>query len=300
MYRDAIRAATIGLVANLALGLAKGLGGWIAGSYALVADAINSAGDVLTSVFVIAALHVAQRPADQAHPYGYSRAEAVAGSNVALLIVVSALWIGVKTLWQLGEPGEVPPLWSLWIAGTNVLLKEGLYQYKVRVARRSGSAVLMANAWDHRSDALSALAVLIGLGIVRWGGRDLVIADQIAALVVVLLILFACGALLRHAFAELLDAQADEETLGEIARAASEVAGVREIETHTLRVRKSGMELLVDIHVQVDPGLSIGDAHEIGHRVKDHLCARYPRVRDVLVHVEPWPDGGWTPRGPQP
>lgn len=291
MYREAIQAAVIGLVANFSLGVAKGFGGWVAGSYALMADTINSAGDVLTSIFVIAALHVAQRPADEAHPYGYSRAEAVAGSNVALLIVISALWMGFKTVWQLGQPGHEPPLWTLWIAGTNVLLKEGLYQYKVRVARRSGSAVLMANAWDHRSDAMSALAVLIGLAIVRWGGAAYAMADQVAGLAVVVLILSACSSLLRNAFAELLDAQADRETVEQIGRTAASVSGVREIETHTLRVRKSGMELLVDIHVQVDPTLSIRDAHTIGHRVKDELCKRYPRVRDVLVHLEPWQQG---------
>jgi len=284
-YREATRAAWLGLAVNLLLGAAKLLGGLQANSFALVADSVNSLGDVVTSCVVLIALRYAQLPPDRNHPYGHTRAEAVAGSNVALLVLTSALLLGWETLARFGVSHRPPPLWALGIAGSNVVIKEALYQYKVRVGRRTGSIAVIANAWDHRSDALSALAVLAGLAVVSFAGPDLVWADEAAALVVVAMILWSAGALFWRSARELLDTQAPPPLVEAVRHTAGAVEGVRDVEK--LWIRKSGLEYLVDIHVEVDPDRTVADGHRIGHLVQEELQARFPRLRSVLVHLEP-------------
>ncbi len=289
LYRDVSRAALLGFAINLALGITKLIAGLVGHSFALLADALNSLADVLTSVVVLIAVKVAQQPPDEEHPYGHTRAEAIAGSNVALFVVLSALAIGWEAIEQIGVDHELPPTWTLWIAGLNVALKEGLYQYKIRVGRRTGSTAISANAWDHRADALSALAVLIGLALVRWGGPRFMAADGIAALVVVAVILYFGVSLFRRSVNELMDVQAEEPLLAEVRQATAEVPGVLGVEK--LWIRKSGLEYLADIHIEVDPQLPVSEGHRISHRVKDELMVRFPRLRNVLVHLEPHRDG---------
>jgi cation diffusion facilitator family transporter len=277
----------LGLVVNVTLGIVKLVGGILGGSFALISDAVNSIGDSLTSVVVVFALVVAQKPADREHPYGHSRAEAIAASNVALLIILSALFVGWEAVRRIPIQHDLPPVWTLWIAGANVLIKEGLYRYKVRVGQRTGSTAIIANAWDHRSDALCSFAVLIGLGIVRWAGPDYIWADEVAALVVVCLIFWSGTKLFRRSTSELMDLQASEEFVQQIQTAAEGVSGVRNVET--LWVRKSGLEYFADIHIEVDAQLTVDEGHRIGHRVKDRLLEQFPTLRDVLVHLEPHP-----------
>src|SRR2546423_3494889 len=139
-YQDATQAALLGLVVNLTLGLVKLIGGVIAGSFALLADAVNSLGDVFSSIVVLVALRVAQSPPDEEHPYGHSRAEAIAGSNVALLVILSALYVAYEAIRRLTSSHELPPGWTLWIAGANAVIKEAMYRYKMNVGRRTGSS----------------------------------------------------------------------------------------------------------------------------------------------------------------
>jgi cation diffusion facilitator family transporter len=287
LYREATRAAELGLVVNGALGIAKLVGGIVAHSYALISDAVHSLTDLLMSVGVLSALWFAQRPPDKEHPYGHTRAEAIAGSNLALLILVSAAVLAWQVFGGLSEPRIVPPAWTLLIAAANVLVKEGLYRYKIRVGRRLNSALLIANAWDHRGDALSSLAVLIGLSIVRLGGPGWGLADPLAALVVILIITASGAHLFRDSISELMDRQAGEDLVASVREAARAVPGVEDIET--LWVRKSGLEYLVDIHVEIDGRLPIAEGHRIGHLVEDGILKQFPAVRDVLVHIEPFP-----------
>jgi cation diffusion facilitator family transporter len=286
LYRDTTRAALLGLVINVTLGVVKLTGGLRGNSYALVADAVNSLGDVLTSLIVLFALRVAQAPPDAEHPYGHTRAEAIAGANVALLLIVSALLVGWEAVHRFPLPHAMPPRWTLWIAGINVLIKEGLYRYQSRVGRRTGSSAIVAGAWDHRSDALCSLAVLVGLGTVRWGGPAWIGADEIAATVVVTLIIWSGIVLFRHSSSELMDLQADPELVEDIRQTAQSIGGVLRVEK--LWVRKSGLEYFVDIHIEVDAQLTVAAGHRIGHQVKDRLVAEYPSLRDVLVHLEPY------------
>ncbi|AMV36467.1 cation diffusion facilitator family transporter [Planctomyces sp. SH-PL62] len=255
----------------------------------MVSDAVNSLGDVFTSSAVLMAFRVAQKPADAEHPYGHTRAEAIAGSNVAVLVIVSALLVGWNTLRSFPpEPtSEIPPFWTLLIAGGNVVIKEALYHYKIRLGRRLGSSALIANAWDHRSDALSALAVLISLALVRVLGPRYSFLDGLAALAVVGVILYSATHLLVSSAQELMDAQAEPEFVEAIREAAADMPRVRNVDK--LWVRKTGLEYLVDIHVQVSAAMSVDEGHRISHQVKDRILDRFPIVRDVLVHLEPFP-----------
>jgi cation diffusion facilitator family transporter len=287
LYKDVTGAAIVGLVVNLLLGVIKLSGGIIGNSFALIADAVNSIGDVVTTLVVLFALRVAQRPADAEHPYGHTRAEGIAASNVALLVVISALLVGWEAIQRINMQHAIPPVWTLWIAGGNFLIKEGLYQYHVRVGKRTGSSAIIANAWDHRSDALCALAVLAGLGAIRLGGSRFVWADEAASLVVVAAIVWTGIQLFRSSASELMDVQAEPEFVGRIKEAALAVPGVKVVET--LWVRKSGLEFFADIHIEVDQLLTVAEGHRIGHHVKDRLLAEFPSLRDVLVHLEPFP-----------
>ncbi len=186
LYREVTQAAALGLWANLLLGMVKLIGGIVGHSFALVADAVNSLGDVVATLAVLFALKVAQRPPDAEHPYGHTRAEGIAATNVALLVILSALLVGWEAIGRFSMEHEIPPVWTLWIAGANILIKEGLYYFQVRVGQRTKSAAIIANAWDHRADALCGFAVLIGLAAIRFGGERYLWADEAASLVVVL------------------------------------------------------------------------------------------------------------------
>jgi cation diffusion facilitator family transporter len=287
LYRRAIRAALLGLVVNLGLGVIKLIGGLLGHSFALVSDAVNSLGDSLTSAVVITALWFSQKPGDAEHPYGHTRAEAIGAVSVALLVIVTALYVGWEAICRLTQRHAAPPVWTLWIAGSNVLIKESLYRYKLAVGRSTGSLAIIANAWDHRADAFCSLAVLVGLAVVRWGGADYFWVDEIAALVVVTVIVVAGVGLYRRGANELMDLQADDELVSAIRRQAEQVEGVCAVEK--LWVRKTGLEYLVDIHVEVDAQTTVEEGHRIGHLVKDRLMDQFPHLRDVLVHLEPHP-----------
>jgi cation diffusion facilitator family transporter len=283
-FRDAARAALLGVLVNLALGLVKLVVGLTQSSFALVADAVNSLGDTLTSIVVYFALRVSQRPPDAEHPYGHTKAEAIAASNVALVVLATGLWVGIEAVRRFPEDHAAPSLLVLFVAGANALIKEALFHYKRRVGHRVGSTALIANAWDHRADALCALAVLIGAGAILLGAPNW--ADDIAALVVVGAILAAGVALFRKAAHDLMDPVAEQEQVDAVRRSALAVEGVRALDRVILR--KSGLVFFLDIHVQVDAEISVDEGHRIGHRVKDRLLSDLPRLADVLVHLEPF------------
>lgn len=287
LYRRSRQAALWGLLANLGLAVVKLAGGYFGGSVALLSDAAHSAGDSVVSAIVLLALYWSQRPPDTEHPYGHTRIEAVAGSSVALLLVVSAFWVGWEAYQTLGTPFREPAFYTLWIAAANTVLKEGLYHYNRRVARKTGSSAILATAWDHRLDALSTVAVLVGLVLARSGGSIGQVADPIAALVVAVIMLWSGGKLFWDSLQELMDRQADPELVGEVRRHALSVPGVQGVEK--LLVRKTGLEYLVDIHVEVDPNLTVREGHAIAHAVKDRIVQEIVPVKDVLVHIEPSP-----------
>lgn len=284
-YRQATRAALIGLAVNMVLGVLKASAGAVAGSMALIADAVNSLGDVFTSVVVVSGLWFAQKPPNPKHPYGHMRAESIAALNVGVIIGLSAIGVGWEAIGRGAAEDETPPAWALGIAAANAAVKEGLFWYKRRAGRRSGSSAIIANAWDHRNDALCSLAVLAGLAVVKWGGIGFAWVDMAAALAVVGMILWSATKLFLKGAAEIMDQQADDKLVSQIRQEAQTVPEVQGIEK--LLVRKSGLEYFADIHIEVDPQMTVAAGHSVGHRVKDRLLDKFPAIRDVLVHLEP-------------
>ena len=290
LYREARKGATWGIMVSLGLGLAKLLGGLFGHSLALVSDAAHSLVDAAMSAALLGALLVAQRPADREHPYGHARFEAVAGSGVALLLIALALGIAREALSTLGAVRAMPAAYTLAIAMGGAVVQEALYRQTRRIARETGSAALLAAAWDYRLDALGSIAVVAGVGLARWGGPAWHWADHAAALLVASGVLWVGLTLLWGNIQDLMDRQAAPELLDAIREQAMAVEGVRGVET--LRVRKVGLEYLVDIHVEVDPDDSVRHGHAIAHAVKDRVINRLVPIRDVLVHVEPSPESG--------
>src|SRR5262249_9667508 len=226
-----------------------------------------------------------QQPADREHPYGHTRVEAVAGSNVALLLILSGLWVAWEALRGFGEHEPPPEAFTIVIALASVLMSEWLHPSSSRVARQTGSSAVLAASWDQRLDAFGSLAVLIGLALATWGGPSWHAADHVAALLVSLVILWTGGNLFWASVQELMDRQADPEVLQTVRQQALSVPGVCGVEK--LLVRKTGLEYLVDIHVEVDPLISVREGHAISHAVKDRLVNGIVTVKDVLVHIEP-------------
>ncbi|MBV9123018.1 MAG: cation transporter [Planctomycetes bacterium] len=285
LYRQSRKAAIWGIGISLLLGGAKLLGGHFGHSMALFSDAIHSLGDAVVFLGVLAALVWSEQPPDQEHPYGHTRAEALAGFSVAFILILSALWVLWEALRSLQEPPEELKNYTLWIAGISAVLKEGMYQYSIRVARQTRSRAIEASAWDHRMDAATSFGVLLALLLVQWGGPSFHAADHVAAVGVGLVILLGGSRLFWNNLQELMDRQAQPEILQAVRREALTVPGVKGVEK--LLVRKTGMEYLVDIHVEVDPEITVREGHAIAHAVKDHVQAQIGSIRDLLVHIEP-------------
>jgi cation diffusion facilitator family transporter len=285
LYRDSRRAAAWGIALSLGLGLTKFIGGFFGHSLALMSDAIHSLVDAAISGALMGALLAAERPADQEHPYGHGRLEAVAGAGLALVLLVLAAGIAWEAISTLTQPHPPPHTYTLVIVICGALFQEVLHRYASQIARNAGSGALMATAWDYRLDALGALAVVIGVSLSTWGGPAWLWADRLAALAIAATIVFIGGRLLLDNTNNLMDRQAPAEILAKVRDASSTVPGVLGVET--LRVRKAGLEYFVDIHIEVAPDLTVEVGHTIAHAVKDRIRAHVTAIRDVLVHVEP-------------
>ncbi len=285
VYSDANRAASWGLGVNVLLVFAKLGGGVVTGSAALIADAVNSIGDVASALAVRGALHVAQMEADDDHPYGHTKAESIAGLCVALLVTFSAGLLALETVKRFSGDLSIPGPIAGMIAGACAVVKEIIFRYTRRVASSLGSAALRAAAWDHRSDAFASAGVAVSLLAAPYLGPLATWTDPIAGLCVCALLVFTGLRMFSATAAELMDQQADEALVERVRTLAESVNFVDDVEK--LRVRKSGLEYFIEIHIEVDGHLTVNEGHRIGHAVKDRLLHELPRVRDVHVHVEP-------------
>jgi len=277
------RVTLLGILWNVVLLAVKLAVGLLTGSAGLVADGIHSASDMATDLAVLGGMHLARKKADAEHPYGHGRFETLAGGVVAgALIFVGAFlaWEGVSALFSGVE--SFPGIGVVAVALVSIVVKEWLYRRTARIARDVGSAALQANAWHHRSDALSSIAVLAGGigGLIGFGH-----ADQLAGLVVGLMVVMAGGRTLLRVLHELTEGGLTRSDLETIERAIGGVPGVRE--WHQLRGRRVGRETFVDVHVLVDPTLSLWDAHEISTQVESEIRNACDRAVNVIVHVEP-------------
>lgn len=285
VYSDAGRAAGWGLGVNLFLVVAKLGGGIMTGSSALIADAVNSIGDVASALAVRGALHVAQMDEDEDHPYGHTKAESIAGLCVALLVTFSAGLLALETVKRFSSDLTVPSYVAGVIAGLCAIVKEAIYRFTCRVAKRLNSSALRATAWDHRSDALASGAVAISLLLAPYLGEFGRWVDPVAGVCVCVLLVVTGLKMFSSTAGELMDQQADESLVEQVRAIAASVEDVHDVEK--LRVRKSGLEFFIEIHIEVNGHLTVNEGHRIGHAVKDQLLIELPRVRDVHVHIEP-------------
>ena len=282
---SALRLSKTALAINIALAGAKIAAGVLGNSYVLIADGIESVADVFTSFVVWGGLRLSTVPADANHPYGHGKAEAVASAVVSLSLLGAAVIIAVQSVEEIVSPHGPPRKFTLFILLGVIVIKELLFRRVSRTGLSLDSALLKADAWHHRSDALTSAAAFIGILIALVGGRGFETADDWAALVACGVIAWNGVRLLRRTLNEIMDAAVAPEIIGEVRKLAASVEGVVEIEK--CRIRKSGLHLALDIHVVVDGDLTVRRGHAIAHEVEAKLRSSQHRINDVTVHIEP-------------
>lgn len=281
----AIRSAVLSIVANLILAIAKWITGFFGNSYALIADAIESTTDIFASILVLIGLKYSTRPPDKNHPYGHGKAEALFTFIVVGFLVVSATIIAYQSIINIQTPHETPENYTLIVLGVIILIKEIFYQIMIRRSKKVHSTVLKAEAWHHRSDAITSLMALIGISIAIFMGEGYEIADDIAALLASFFILYNAYKIFRPALGEIMDEHLYKDLEHEIRKIAEKVEGV--IDTEKLFIRKTGMTYHVDLHITVDANISVKKGHDISHDLKEEIMNELPEVANVLIHIEP-------------
>lgn len=272
---------------NIVLMLVKIGVGLIGNSYALVADGIESASDIFSSLITWAGFQFSLRPADEEHPFGHGKFEALAGGFAGLTLLAAAVVIAVNAISEIRTPQHAPEWFTLPVLLGVVVTKELLSRRILSAGEAIGSTALRGDAWHHRSDAITSAAAAIGIAIALFGGPGHEAADDWAALVACGIVVITAVLILRSALHDVMDGRVPLEWQKPVIDAAVAVAGVRG--TEKCRIRKSGTNQFVELHVRVDPAISVHEGHEIGHRVKKSVLAANPLVRDVLVHIEPAP-----------
>jgi len=267
------------------LAAVKIVSGIVGHSYALIADGIESLLDIFSALVVWGSLRVASKPPDANHPYGHGRAESLGAMVVALGLLGAALGIAIQSIHEIITPHRAPAPFTLFVLASVVVTKEVLYRILRRTGIRIASNVLQADAWHHRSDALTSLAAFVGISVSLVGGPGYEAADDWAALCACLVIGFNGVRLLRMTLDDVMDAAAPDKVVQQIRQVAGSVAGVEEIDK--CRVRRSGLSLLVEVHVVVNGELPVRRGHEIAHAVKAVIIASKLGVLDVSVHIEP-------------
>lgn len=275
------------MAVNTFLAAGKLAAGLLGHSQALLADAVESLADVFSSIVVWRAMVVAEEPADKEHPYGHGKAEPLASAIVSTILLLAAVGIVAVSVGRMlsHETHEGPRAFTLIVLVAVVIIKETLFRFVAHEAHSVDSSAVHADAWHHRSDAITSLAAAIGIIIALIGGPNYRAADDVAAIVGAGIIAFNGWRLLRPSMNELMDAAPNQQIIDRIKKIAATVEGVERVEK--CMVRKVGHLYFVDMHVEVDPQMTVSRGHEIAHDVKDKVRENVPAVRDVLVHVEP-------------
>jgi cation diffusion facilitator family transporter len=280
-----LRATFLGLAANVALVVAKFLAGILGHSQALIADAVESLADIFSSVIVWRGLVVAETPPDDDHPYGHGKAEPIAAATVSVMLLLAAGWIAFNALHVLNAPRVAPSPWTLIILICVIIIKETLFRFVLHESETVESSAVETDAWHHRSDAITSAAAFLGISISLIGGKGYEAADNWAAVAAAAVIAWNGWRLLLPAVNELMDRSPDRKLIEQIRAVAEKIPGVDGVEK--CFVRKMGYQFFVDMHVEVDPQMTVENSHRIGHLVKNKVRAEIPSVRDVLVHIEP-------------
>jgi cation diffusion facilitator family transporter len=281
----ALRATALGLVVSAVLAVVKGTGGVLGNSYALIADAIESSADIFTAGMMWLGLRWSQRPPDKDHPYGHGKGEALITLGIALVLVLAAVLIAVKSVQNIITPHKIPAAYTLIILVVVIISKELLYRFVLKTSREVGSGAVEADAFHHRSDAITSAAAFVGISIGLIGGPGFEVADDYAALFASVIIVINAVRIVRPAVGELLDEELDLNLNKELITLASGVEKVAHVER--CRIRKMGPFKIADLHIWVDKNLTVEEGHRIAHQVKDLIQNRHPLFSDVMIHVEP-------------
>ena len=288
--REIYKVTLVGGVVNVALLIFKFVAGIVGHSAAMVADAVHSLSDLATDVIVLIFVHISSKPQDKSHDYGHGKYETLAMTLIGVALMAVAIGIiynGAMKIsaWLGGEQLEAPGMLALWAALLSVLLKEGVYQYSMVKARKLDSQVVAANAWHHRSDALSSIGTAIGIGGAIFLGQRWTVLDPLASLVVGAFIVKVALELLSNGVGDLMEHSLPDDVEEEMLRMVGEVPGVAC--PHDLRTRRIGNHYAIELHILMDGNMSLRDAHNKASEVEDLLRARYGQDTHVAVHVEP-------------
>ena len=283
--QTAIRTTYFSIIGNTSLALIKGLAGFFGNSYALIADAIESTTDIFSSLLVLFGLKYAKRPADKNHPYGHGKIEPLITFLVVAFLVTSATIIAYESIQNIQTPHKVPKSWTLIVLGAIIIWKEVSFRIVIKKSKETNSASLKADAWHHRSDAITSIMAFIGISIALIFGKGYETADDWAALLASAFILYNSYLIFRPALGEIMDEHLYDDLLEEIREESLKVKGV--VGTEKCFIRKAGMKYHVDLHAIVNGEIPVKDGHDIAHYLKDHLRNEIPNLGHVLIHIEP-------------
>lgn len=283
----------MGMLVNTALAIIKFVAGVVGHTYALVADAVESTADIFSSLVVWGGIHIAALPADEDHPYGHGRAEALAGAVVSLLLLGAAVGIAIEAIREIRTPHHAPAPWTLIVLIVVIFIKEILSRWVFSIGEEADSTAVKADAQHHRSDVITSAAAFIGISVALIGGPGWETADDWAALVASCVIFYNGVKMLRPALDDLMDRVPSDDIVKSIGHAAMSVTDVQEIEK--VKLRKVGLGYVVDLHVQAEANMSLHDAHIVSGKVKGAIRAAIPTVEGVLIHMEPYEGPHPTP-----
>jgi cation diffusion facilitator family transporter len=280
-----LKTTLIGIIVSTILAVIKAIGGIFGNSYALIADAIESTADIFTSAMLWIGLKWSAKPADKEHPYGHGKAEALTAAGIAIALCIAAYIIARESIHNIMTPHETPKAFTLAILGGVIVTKELLFSYVLKTGEELRSTAVQADAFHHRSDAITSAAAFIGIGIGIIGGKGYEVADDWAALFASMIILVNAYRIFRPAIGELLDEELDTELNESVRKLATEVDGVEYVEK--CHIRKMGVMNHADLHIWVNKDITVNQGHDIAHKVKDHITNSFPRFSDIMIHVEP-------------
>ncbi|HEY9184122.1 MAG TPA: cation diffusion facilitator family transporter [Salegentibacter sp.] len=283
--QKAIQASFLSILGNAVLAVVKFVTGIFGNSYALIADGIESTTDVFSSFLVLLGLKYSSKPPDENHPYGHGKAEPLITFAVVGFLVVSATVIAYESIDHIRTPHKTPESYTLIVLAVIVIIKEVFYRFFSKKGDETKSTSLKADAWHHRSDAITSLMAFIGISFAILMGPGYETADDWAALLASGFILYNAYLILRPALGEVMDEHMFDDMIADIRETSEKVPGV--LETEKCLVRKTGMHFHVDLHIIVDAHITVKEGHDIAHDVKEELLSELPEIFDVLIHVEP-------------
>jgi cation diffusion facilitator family transporter len=283
--QKAIHATYFSILSNSSLAVLKGVAGYFGNSYALIADALESTTDIFASFLVLFGIKYSNKPPDKNHPYGHGRAEPLITFMVVALLITSAVIIAVESIKNIDTPHELPKSWTLLILGAIILWKEYSFRLVMRKSLEINSSALKADAWHHRSDAITSVAAFVGISIALILGKGYESADDWAALFASAFILYNSYLIFRPALGEIMDEHLYDDVIEKIRTVAQTVEGI--VDTEKCLIRKAGMKYHVDLHAIVDANLTVRQGHELAHQLKDKLLQEIPELSYILIHIEP-------------